>query len=118
MGLLSLSPYAQETINSCLVAIKSCLAWLLPSILGVATKLAYENKTKKITRARIVTSFVMAVFVGYLFDILCTAYKWDSLRGVIVSIGALSSETLVQYTLENVNRKNIGAALKRLFNIK
>jgi ABC-type transporter Mla maintaining outer membrane lipid asymmetry permease subunit MlaE len=116
--MASLSNYCAENLDAFILAIKKILAWLLPSVLGVSTKLAYESRKKRVHRSRIVTSFIMAVFVGYMCDIICTHYGWADLRGVIVAIGALSSETLVQYTLENVSRTNITAALKRLFNLK
>jgi len=110
--------YINDNIDATVVCIKKILSWLLPSILGVSTKLAYESKSKTITKLRVVTSFVMAVFVGYLCDKMCTYYKWSEVRGIIVSIGALASETIVQHMLENINRKNITEFIKRLLNAR
>lgn len=97
--------------------IKRVLAWFLPSFLGVATKLAFESRLKKITQVRVLTSLIMACFVGYICDKLCTKYDLSDMRGVVVAIGALASESIVQYTLINSNRI-FKAIVKRIFNIE
>lgn len=118
MPTTSVLDYINQNIESIILSVKKLFAWLLPSVLGVSTKLAYESRTKKITVFRVLTSFIMAVFIGYMCDKICTHYGWYDLRGIIVSIGALSSEAIVQYVLQKVNKQNITAALKRFFNIK
>lgn len=97
--------------------IKTFFAWFLPAFLGVATKLAYESSVKKITKARVLTSFVMACFVGYIFDSLCTKYGLSESRGIIVSIGALTSESIIQYVLAHAP-KLISVIIKKLGSIE
>lgn len=95
---------------------KYFLAWFLPALLGVATKLAYESRLKKISSSRIITSLIMACFVGYMCDKMCTRYGLSDFRGIIVSIGALASESIIQYILTNMPRF-LTATAKRIFNI-
>lgn len=118
MSYTSLTEYINDNIDATLSSLKKLLAWLLPSVLGVSTKLAYESRKSKIHISRVITSFIMAVFVGYMCDKICTHSGWLDMRGIIVAIGALSSETIVQWVLENVTRKSLTAAFKRVFNIK
>lgn len=106
----------QQHMDAVVVSVKQLLAWILPSCFAVATKLAYESREKKISRARVFTSTVIAIFVGYCFDKLCTHWKWDDLRGFIVAISALTSETIVQYILGNTN-KGLNALIRKFTGI-
>lgn len=93
--------------------IKKLLAWLLPTVLGVATKLAYESRLKKLTKAHVLTSLVLACFAGYISDKLCVKYELNDLRGCIVALAALASDTIVQYLILNSN-KGVGAVIKKM----
>lgn len=102
-------PYIEDSL-------KHFLAWFLPSLLGVATKLAYESRLKKLTKLSIITSLIMACFVGYVCDKLCTKYGLNDFRGVIVSLGALASESIVHYLFSNTPNIII-VVVKRITNI-
>ncbi len=84
--------------------IDDILIWLFQVLLGVGTKLALESRTKTLTRKYVLTSFIIASFVGYITDRLCTKWGYDSLRGVAVSIMALLSESIVRYFTQNATR--------------
>lgn len=105
-----------QSYNDLILFFKKFLAWFLPSSLGVATKLAYESRAKQLKRSHVMASIIMACFVGYICDSLCTSYGLTTLRGMIVALGALASESFIQFFFKN-DTNIIKAAIFRLFNI-
>lgn len=99
-----------------IVRIKEIFAWLLPSSLGVATKLAYDSRVKKLTRKEVITSLIFACFIAYIVDTICTKLGYVEWRGVLVAISALASESAVGWILKNVGT-GLTAWLKRAFNV-
>lgn len=75
--------------------------FLFQVLLGVGAKVAMVSMKQKITRKYLIASVVIACFVGYLTDSLCTTLGYERYRGVAVSVMALVSETTVKYILNN-----------------
>lgn len=99
-----------------LAELKRFLSWAFPSFLGVSAKLAFESRLKRVTRARVITSIILACFVGYLTDKVCTHYQMDSWRGILVALGALASESIVQYLMTNT-AGTVGELVRKLLNL-
>lgn len=99
------------------VAVKKFLTWFLPSALGVSVKLAYESRLKKLTSGHVLTSIIFACFIGWICDIACTKFNIIDFRGVIVAIGALASESLIQFYFRN-DQNIIKVVILRIFNVK
>lgn len=84
-----------------IIIIKDILSWVLPSTLGVATKLAFESNTKKITFKRIITSLIIGFFVGYAINALADKYNLIKTRGIAIAFGAVLSEHILVYLFKN-----------------
>lgn len=100
-----------------LLAAKKFFAWFLPSTFGVATKMAYESRLKKLSKKYIFTALLMSCFVGWLCDMLCTYYALITFRGPIIALGALTAESAISFFFQN-DKGILKAILVRLFNIK
>lgn len=98
------------------IQLKKFLAWFLPSTLGVATKLAFDSRVKKLSVAHITTSIIMSCFIGYICDVACTHYGIIDFRGAIVALGALAAESLIGFFFRN-DKKIITGFIVRIFNI-
>lgn len=77
--------------------------WIFPSLFAVAAKLAFDSRKKKITIAYAFTSIIIACFIGWILDKMCTKMEYESTRGIIIAIGALLSDTFMQYVFTNGN---------------
>lgn len=99
-----------------LIVIKRFLAWFLPSTLGVAAKLAFQSAIQKLSWKRILTGLIMACFAGYIADAICTKYSIIDLRGVVVAIAALGSESLIAFIFK-YDTRIIKAFILRVLNI-
>jgi small-conductance mechanosensitive channel len=78
------------------------IMWIFQVVIGVAAKLAFDSRKRKITTKYVITSFIIACFVGYITDKVWTAQGWEDTRGVAVAIMALLSETVVKYANDNL----------------
>lgn len=96
--------------NPIWIEVRRALAWLLPSVLGVATKLAYESRLKKVTQLRVITSIIMACFVGYATGAGATVTQITSrttgvtinnVCGQITLVSAAGSTTWQSFTVTN-----------------
>lgn len=99
--------------------IDDVLLWAFQVAIGVGTKLALESRRRHLTKKYVFTSFIIASFVGYITDRVCTSLHYDQFRGVLVAIMALLSETIVRYFDENggaiidaLLRRKIGLDIK------
>ena len=109
-------PIPTQDYSDLLIQVKKFLTWFLPSTLGVATKLAFDSRLKKLSLSHIFTSVIMSCFVGYVCDVGCTHYGIIDFRGVLVAIGALVAESLIGFFFRN-DRKIINNFILRVFNI-
>lgn len=93
------------------------LAWFAPSVLGIATKLAYSWMNKEhVSWRNICASLIIAIFVGYNCNILCSYYNLVALKGSICSLCGLASATIVRYIIKNAG-EGLHALIKRVFNL-
>lgn len=75
--------------------------FILQISLGVGAKIAFESKKRSITIKYVLSSFIIACFVGYVTDRFCTKQGWENVRGIAVPVMALISESFVKYLYEN-----------------
>lgn len=96
--------------------IDDVLIWAFQVFIGVGTKLALESRKRSLTKKYIFTSFIIASFVGYITDRLCTQWGFEQVRGVAVAVMALVSESVVKYFDQNAG-SILDAILRRKLNI-
>lgn len=77
------------------------LVWLMPSVFAALTKIAYELRKKKtVNTAYIITTIIVASFVGYYVNELCIINKVQQWAGVIISSSALASDSIIKIMME------------------
>jgi hypothetical protein len=94
----------KETYHYLASVVSDLLLWAFQVAIGVGTKLALESRRRHLTKKYVFTSFVIASFVGYITDKICTSLHYDQFRGVAVAIMALLSESIVRYFDENAGQ--------------
>lgn len=99
-----------------IIEIKDILAWLLPSILGVATLLAFKSSTEKITFRRIIRALIIGIFIGYGADTFCSKYNILLIRGFLIAVSGMISESILQFFFKN-DSKIFKSMILRIFNI-
>lgn len=100
-----------------LAEIKNFCSWFLPSFFGAAVKIAYELRVNKVSWSLILTSLVIASFVGWVADAVCGYYELVKFRGVIIAVSAMGSDSLLKFFFKN-DENIFKAVLFRVFNIK
>lgn len=70
--------------------------------MGVAAKLATQNKEKKITKSQALATIASGILCGFIAALLCENYNISNkLQWVFVSISALSGENITAWILLN-----------------
>lgn len=88
--------------NTLLDTLYDALVWVFQVFIGVAAKLSLESRKRKITFKYVLTSFIIACFVGYIIDKVWTSKGWIDTRGVAVAVAALLSESIIRYINDNL----------------
>jgi hypothetical protein len=91
----------QHLSDEFILWLKKTLSWVIPSLFGFATELAYESSKKPVNWKMALSSAIMACFVGWLADGFLTAKGVIDSRGYIVAACALVSRNLIGYFLKN-----------------
>lgn len=105
-----------ELFQTALTKVDDILLWTFQVFIGVGAKLALESRKRTLTKKYVVTSFILASFVGYVTDRLCTQWGFDQMRGVAVAVMALLSESVVKYFDQNAG-SILDVILRRKLNI-
>lgn len=84
------------------------------ALMGVAAKLATQNKDRKITKTQALATIASGILCGFLAALLCENYHISSkLQWVFVSVSALSGENITGWIL--VNSRDILTSLLKIF---
>jgi hypothetical protein len=86
------------------VALTKALGWLIWVTIGVAAKLAFESRTKKLSWREIIVIVVISVFSGYIANAVCNKTGYRDWSGVVVPISTLLGQSLMNWVM--VNWKN------------
>lgn len=83
------------------IAFSKALGWLVWVTIGVAAKLAFESRIKKLSWKEIAAIVVISVFVGYLANLICKKTGYEDWGGIIVPVSTLLGQSIVNFVLTN-----------------
>mgnify|MGYP003543935156 FL=1 len=81
--------------------IKYTINWIMSVTFGAGVSYMFKNRDNPFDWSKALTTVLGACLLGYVADITCTNLHYDSWRGVIVSLSALISSSIIEWFFNN-----------------
>lgn len=85
-------------------------SWIIGITVGVAAKLAFESKTRILSKKEKIVIVVISAFIGYLTALYWDYKGWDNTIKIAVPVATLVGEGVVEWAMDNTK-----TILKALF---
>ena len=102
-----------ELFKDYYLEIKYGINWIISVIFGAGVSYVFKNRDKPFDWYKAITTVLGACLLGYIADITCTNLHYDNWRGVIVSLSALISSSVIEWFFNN--EKNVISDLWNVF---
>lgn len=83
------------------IAFTKALGWIVWVTIGVAAKLAFESRSRKLSWREVMIIVVISVFSGYIANNICEHTGYKDWSGVVVPIATLLGQSLMNWLMTN-----------------
>lgn len=83
------------------IFLTKALGWLVWIIMGVAAKLAFDSRTRHLTRRDIIIKSILSIFVGFISAVICKNRGYKDWIKIVVPVSTLLGEGVVVWVMVN-----------------